>query len=124
MKLTAENVSNTIKDCLFKGGETHINPVIAEGFMMKFGFNPDRLKSHEQDIIDMLTDLPIEFQRTGGGGMSFLNACMTKDGQQWGEHSNIDELVCLGMAIGKASFPLPRDMWAVLPGAMPYIVVN
>lgn len=55
-------------------------------------------------------------------GSSFLNACVDRDGVQWGEHVNVDELVMLGQGIGKLKFCLPRERWDVFPGGMPYIV--
>jgi hypothetical protein len=73
----------------------------------------------------MLSDLPDEFQASGGGGWSFLNACMTKTGEQWtGMHPTMDKLFMLGIAAGKARWLMPRDMWSVLPGGMPYVSVN
>jgi hypothetical protein len=36
----------------------------------------------------------------------------------------MDELVCLGLAIGRIAFLMPREMWEMLPGGMPYIVVK
>jgi hypothetical protein len=55
------------------------------------------------------------------GGATFLNACVDKNGTQWGEHRNIDQLLCLGIAIGKVSFPMPKEMWSMLPGGMPFV---
>jgi hypothetical protein len=49
---------------------------------------------------------------------------MTAEGKQWGEHSNIEELLCLGTAIGKVHFQFPRDMWSMFPGGMPYFSVS
>jgi hypothetical protein len=56
--------------------------------------------------------------------MSFLNACMTKDDNQWGEHQNMEQLLALGIAIGYARILLPRNMWSVLPGGVPYFSVG
>lgn len=123
MKLTAENVEQVFLKCLFKEDEPKDNPIIAQGVMLKVGFHPERLKQSEPDIVSMLSDLPDSFKQSGGGGMSFLNACMTSDDVQWGEHQNIDQLICLGIAAGKVSLPMPRDMWGILPGGVPYITV-
>ena len=41
-----------------------------------------------------------------------------------GMYSNVDQLVCLGNAIGKVKFLMPRDMWPILPGGMPYIAIK
>lgn len=124
MKLTSENVSKILNDCLFKEGEDTTKHIVAHAVRLKIGFHPERLESHKQEIIEMLNQLPEEFKASGGGGMSFMNACVDAEGDQWAEHSNIDELLCLGLAIQKVEFTLPREDWRILPGGMPYFVVN
>jgi len=122
MKLTAENVHNTFMECLFNDGEPTEGYKLGEGVNTKVGFHPDRLAQKEADIISMLNDLPSDFKTSGGGGTSFLSMCQDKDGIQWADlHQTMDELVCLGRAIGKVSFPMPKEMWDILPGGMPYI---
>lgn len=125
MKLNAETVHSTFLECLFKDGESTENHKIGEAVQMKVGFNPERLKEKESLIDELLKELPIEFQKSCGGGMSFLNMCNDKEGNQWADmHKTMDELVALGMATGKLSFLMPKEMWSVLPGGMPYLVVN
>lgn len=124
MKLTSENVQNTLFACMFKEGEDTSNHLKVQGIRGPIGFHPERVKEHAKEIEELLLQLPNEFMKTGGGGYTFLNGCMTADGEQWGEQSNVDELICLGMAIGKCSFLMPREMWSVLPGGMPYFVVD
>lgn len=123
-KLTAENVTQTMMNCLFHDGEDHTNFVKAEGITRNFGFHPDRLEESKQDIIDYLTQLPANFRKSGGGGWSFLQACMTEDGRHWGEHHNMEDLFALGCAIGKCHCLVPRDMWHILPGGVPYYVID
>lgn len=131
MKLTAENVTNIIMDCLFTEEEVEAcngkpeKLVKADGVMTSMGFHPERLESHRTEVADMLSELPPEFMHDNpSGGWSFLQACMTKDGEQWAEHRNIDELLLLGLGLDLVRFILPRDMWRILPGGMPYFVVN
>ena len=125
MNLTAEKVHTVFMKCLFKEGEQTDNHKIGQGVMIKVGFNPERLKENEPVIIEMINDLPDEFKKTGGGGISFLNMCNDKNGNQWADlHKTMDELVVLGNAIGKLSFLMPKEMWSVLPGGMPYLVVS
>jgi len=127
-ELTAANVEAIIKDCLFRDDvpqeEMMEKAVIVDGIMHKWGFVPAKLEEHKQDIIDMLLQLPDEFMETKGGGMSFLNACVDKKGDQWGEHPSMDMLFSLGQAIKAVVCPLPRELWAVLPGNMPYYIVT
>ena len=123
MKLTTENVESLFLDCLFRDGEDTSNPAVAEVVMSKIGFNRERIESHKGEIGEMLMELSDDFHSDKGGGMSFLNACMTCDGEQWGEHRSIDQLLALGIASGQAKMLLPRAMWSALPGGMPYFVV-
>ncbi len=122
--LTAEKVVAVFEDCLFKDGEDTANHVKAEGITTIVRFHPQRLEGHRKDIEAMLAGLPDNFQASGGG-MSFLNACLDRDGNQWtGMHQTMEQLFQLGIAIGKVKPCLPRDMWSVLPGGMPYYVVS
>lgn len=55
---------------------------------------------------------------------SFLNLCTREDGTQWtGSHATMEQLVCLGVGAGKMKYLLPRSMWNILPGGMPYLAV-
>lgn len=123
MKLTAQNVDAIVRDCLFREGEDTQNHIVGDAIVQKFGFHPDRLKAHTEDIREMLSDLPDEFHADKGGGMSFLNACMTRDGEHWGEHRDMGALFALGTAAGLAKMLMPRAMWNMLPGGMPYYAV-
>ena len=125
MKLNAQTVNDTFSECLFREGETTEKYIVGEAVKMKVGFHPERLKNKELLIEKMLKDLPDDFQKDGGGGMSFLNMCNNKEGIQWtGFHQTMDQLVALGIATGKLSFLIPKEMWGILPGGMPYLVVN
>lgn len=131
-KLTAANVTEIIEDCLFKDGEIFNgqppkDAVLVKGIVQNFGFHPGRLAAHKAEILELLHQLPDEFQdinNGGGGGWSFLNAYMTKDGVHWGEHNNIEELLCLGIATEQAEILMPREMWSAFPGGMPYFEVK
>jgi hypothetical protein len=122
-KLTADNVAAVMEACLFTEAENHTDAVEVDGITHKVSFHPGRLEAHRQDIAELLSQLPDEFQAGKGGGMSFLNACMTKDGDQWGEHMNMEQLMLLGMATKQVLYLMPRDLWSALPGGMPYFVV-
>lgn len=73
----------------------------------------------------MLAELPDDFKISRGGSYSFLNACLDKHGNQWtGLHRAQEELVRLGIAIGRVECCFPRETWAALPGGMPYFMVK
>jgi hypothetical protein len=123
--LTANNVHNIFTECLFEDSENKENHKIGEGVMVKVGFHPGRLEANNVFINEMLDELSDDFKEAGGGGMSFLNMCNNKNGNQWADlHQTMDELVCLGNAIGKLSFTAPKDLWSVLPGGMPYLTIK
>ena len=115
-KLTAENVERLFAQCANGDGPA------TEGIMGSVALD---VTGHKEVIGAMLAELPDEFQRNGGGGWSFLNACMTRSGEQWtGMHQTMDKLFMLGIAAGQAGWLLPRDMWPALPGGMPYVVID
>lgn len=120
-KLTAENVERIIKDSL-NGKED--GAIIVDGVIRKFGFSPDKIAAHKDEIVGMLHELPSEFQMSSGGGWSFLNMCMTRDGIQWGEHRDMEGLCALAIAADAGKFLMPREMWEMLPGGMPYFGVT
>lgn len=124
--LSADNVENIFIDCLYNDGEDTSDHILAEGVMLNAGFKPEKIEEHRQEIHNMLADLPDQFKEsTGGGGWSFLQACVDKNNRQWtGMHQTMDQLVLLGLAIGEVEYCLPRELWPALPGGMPYFVVK
>lgn len=123
--LTGDRVYTIFCECLFLENEDTSVSILAKGLTFTAGFNPERLEKRRQDIHDMLAELPDVFKTGGGGGGSFLHACMDKHGNLWtGEHRTQEYLVMLGIAIGEVEFCLPREVWSVLPGGMPYFEVK
>ena len=128
MKLTAENVRKVGLDCMFKDGtdpnEAIKTAIVVEGIVRKFGYDPVGIERNRENIKSMLLELPETFHAGHGGGWSFLNACTTKDGVLWGQHVDMEHLMTLGIAAGYVSYGMPRDMWKVLPGSVPYFTVD
>jgi len=122
MKLTSENVETIFMDSLCETKES--DGVIIEGIVASYKFDNNKVESYKNDIESMLAELPTEFRKDVGGGWSFMNACNDKDGNQWTDfHQRMEQLFCLGMAIGKVECQLPREMWESLPGGMPYYTI-
>lgn len=116
MSISPERVEELFLDCLSKEGS------IVEGITANFGMD---VTGHEDEIGGMLSHLPNEFMAQGGGGWTFLNACMDKKGDQWtGSHRTMEQLFVLGIAADKAQWLLPKDMWPALPGGLPYVVIK
>ena len=122
------DLDTTFRDCLFREDEPRDSAVLVEGITVgKFGLHPDRLESYRPAVEQWLACLPKTFRRSGdgsGGGWSFLQACMTDDGTQWGEHHNMEQLFVLAIGLGLAEWQLPRNTWAMLPGGMPYVSID
>lgn len=115
--LNPENVHRVFTDCLFKDDEVVTDFVLAEGISMKVGFHPERLAEHAYVIDRFLDQLTGELSE----GVSFLNLIYNHQGQQWtSEHIIMEQLVLLGLGIGKLDCQLPEEFWPELPGGMPY----
>jgi len=128
-KLTAENVKKTILQCLYTKEEMDTIDIMkegkkAEGLVRTFVFNPEKLNKNKQKIIDMLMQLPHQFRKSEGGGWTFLNGCMDENDNQWGEQATVEALICLGIAIDKVKYCLPREAWKICPGGVPYFVID
>jgi hypothetical protein len=122
--LNAERVREIFVACLFKDGESQAKFVEAQGVVHTFGFHPGRVHEYRDEIATLLNELPDTFHEEHGGGWSFLNACMDKHGNHWAEQPTVEQLLVLGIATDKVAYCLPRDMWAVLPGGVPYFMVK
>lgn len=130
MDLTAENVRAVATAALFTDAELIDDDtipdgaVVVDGIMARFAFHPVRIVERKADIAALLDGLPDTFKTDGGGGMSFLEACMTKAGVHWAEHPTMETLFALGIGAGLAVYTMPRDLWGILPGGMPYITID
>jgi hypothetical protein len=125
--LNPQHVSEVFEACLAHGAASHPT-ITAVGITHTVHFAMTELDRRKAEIAGMLAQLPNEFishQAGGGGGWSFLNACHDRDGVQWtGLHLVMEQLVLLGLATGQVDWCLPREMWKMLPGEMPYFVVK
>ena len=132
--IKAKEVEEALKDSLYKSEEVDTGgrcisegfpaPVIVEGVTSTFYLNPERLNKKKNQVIKWLSELEDGFMKGKGGGQSFLNLCQTKDGVQWGEHQDCQNLVVLAIGLELMNYCAPKEMWSVFPGGMPYLVVN
>lgn len=125
MELTSENVGRVFRECLSDEKEgDNVRLVEAVLANVKMAMRRDKLKFYQEEIQGMLMQLPRKFRETDGGGWSFLNLCTREDGTQWtGSHATMEQLVILGVGCGKMKYLLPKSMWNILPGGMPYLAV-
>ena len=122
MNLTIENVEKVFFNCLFKDGEDTTNHIRVDGVVRKIGFHPERIKEYEEEIQNLLSQLPNQFSE--GGGWSFLKMPFNMDNEMWGDQPHAEMLMGLGMAINKVRYLLPRELWIGLPGGVPYVTVD
>jgi hypothetical protein len=130
LMINPEEVKKVFLSCLYKPeeiGNTKKIPkdaVIVEGIRGKYAFHPKRLEEQRSKVTEWLKALPHQFRKNGGGGWSFLNACMQENGVQWtGLHERMEQLFCMAIGLGLAKCQMPREMWFVFPGGMPYYVI-
>jgi len=126
MKLTCEAVNSLMMACLYSDNEVTVgkpppDAILVEGVIGRYGFDPKRVSANKEKIVELTKELPETFDINIGGGWSFLNMPMDKDGRQWGEQYNAEHLLCLAIAAGVGGYSLPREMWAILPGNVPYV---
>lgn len=114
-------VQEAFRDCLFKDGEDTSNHIKVEGIVQNFGFHPQRLEDKRELITAILAELPAVFKE----GYTFLNICETKNGELWsGSHERCEQLVVLAIGLGLMDYCFPREMWLILPGSMPYVIIK
>lgn len=137
VKLTAEAVRNLAMSCLFDDAEVpdldlegriewaKKNAVIVQGIMGQMAFNPAKIEKHKQDIINLVSQTDDNFRADStAGGWSFLNLCIDKEGHHWGEHRDMETLVCLATAAKLGGYFGDRETWEIMPGGMPYVQFN
>lgn len=119
-------VIEIMENCLFRDEElptenretwVRENGIIVTGVVNDFGFHRGRIRAAEPRIRAMIGELPATFD----DGMSFLQMCVDKNGEQWtGLHTVMEALACLGEAVGCFKCLAPKEIWPMLPGGMPY----
>lgn len=125
--LSTEAVETIFRSCLADDDDPSEGTLtdVIDGIVFQVRFVRKRIEEHAAEIGALLLELPDTFRRSGGGGMSFLNACDDRHGVQWASfHQTMSQLFCLGQACGYVKYLLPREMWSALPGGMPYIVID
>ena len=126
MDLTAEKVNEcmaasmtqaerSVAEEMLDRGELHV----VEGITRRFALDPAKLEANRSSIRELLDQLDDRFKGPEGG-WSFLQACVDKNGRQWGEHPDMEALFVMGIGLGMVELCFPRDIWEALPGGMPY----
>lgn len=123
-----EQVRNIMCDCLFAEMPADDTKCIGIPSVTRlFALNPSKVELHRSEIFTILRELPLEFwdQKSGGkDGYTFMSLPFDRDGNQWGEQVNADELMTLGLATGYMRYMFPIEMWTMLPGKVPYLIIS
>lgn len=111
--IDANRLYDIMIDCLFSEEDIKDGPpavkdtVEVQGVMATYIFNKERVRSHKDEVLNMLLELPVQF----AAGESFLNACQDQHGNQWGEHRDVEALMVLGIANQLVKVLIPREEW-------------
>lgn len=123
-QLSTDAVEEVFLSCMSSEHATGQNETV-QGVVHKFSMDPEKVREHSEQIHGWLDQLPEAFHEGTGDGWSFLNACYDRDGRQWtGLHLQMEKLFVLGQILGRVTYPLPRTLWNVLPGGMPYVMIR
>jgi hypothetical protein len=123
--INPEELGRVFADCMHRDDEPTDDAVICEGVTCTVGFHPGRLLANADKIHGWLDALPDQFHADKGGGWSFLNACNDRNDVQWtGLHLRVQELMQLGIGLGRVGYCVPRDFWPSLPGGVPYFLIR
>jgi hypothetical protein len=126
----AERVNSIFRACLFQddeivNGKPVVDPVVTDLVSMTVGFHPQRLEQNRAAVVEIAKEVfSDDFYEDRGGGHSFLQVPFDREGHHWCEHRTAEQLVGLCVALDFAAYPLPKSLWAALPGGVPYIIVR
>lgn len=127
-KLTPERVNELFTTCLIQHDIScgTDDDLIVEGIKMKVAFSKKSLAILSDDIKVLISQLPENaFNISKGNGMPFILLCNNKDGELWtGVHRIIEELIMLAIGINCCKYLLPKKLWKLLPGRLPYVVFD
>lgn len=134
IRIDARRVEEIFLDCLFRdkeidgeGKPRHPDMVVmSEGIKGRFGLHKKRLERYYNEIEGMLYDLdPVFYEPNNlGNGESFQKFSLRQDGEPWGTDREAEMLMVLGIGLKLVKNVLPRQLWAKLPGGMPYISIT
>lgn len=85
-------------------------------------FDLDKLENYKDLITSWFQEMDSIYFKNSGGGWAYHNMIHDRRGQLWTEDMEVlEELIGLGIAIGKCQFLLPRESWVT---GVPYIVIQ
>ncbi len=132
--ISAKEVEEVLKYSLYRNEEVDTSgrcvsegfpaAVIVEGITSTFYLNSQRLNEKKDQVVKWLAEFEDGFMKGEGGGHTFLRLCRTKDGAQWGEQKDCQNILVLAIGLNLMSYCAPKETWDAFPGGMPYVVIN
>jgi hypothetical protein len=125
VELTEFNVHEKFLYCLQKMSENGRRGVRVEAISIRVTFDAVRLLEIRSNIKHALDQLPTGFTQSLGGGLSFTAMKFNRQFRIWSYNPRSqEELLALSMGLGLADFLVPRDVWHLLPGQTPFVVIK
>ena len=119
MKLEATNVEKVFAECIKNDESCRAEVVTVAGITKSFTFFELVLCQWENDIIDLLSQLPEAFLDKGD---AFHKMGYNRENLQWTtDNAIMEKLVVLGIAIGRSVFYLPKSSQQI---NVPYVVIK
>lgn len=124
--INAVAVHELCRACLFAEGEAADVFMPGDGVHRSLGFHPERLLGAERQIREWLDALPEKFHLDVkiGGGWSFINGTVDRNGERWGELGHLDELLVMGNAINYARTIGDPVTWPSRPMGVPFFCIG
>lgn len=98
--------------------------IFVRGLAHNFGFHPERLLDSAEDVRKILNAVVADEFMGAEGGWSFLNLVVGRNSEIWGNQVDAEGLLCLALGLGWAEILVPRSMWQMMPGGVPYVRFN
>lgn len=96
--------------------------VVVEAVANTYVFRSDRLRAVRPELLAVLREVAVDpFLKGGGGGWSFVNLAVDREGTLWANHRTLEALCALAIGAGLGEWCLPVSFWGLLPGGVPYI---
>lgn len=121
--IDTKNLFDIFLDCLFKDeevvdGKPTSEPVYVYGVINNVGFHKERLESHRKEVQEMVDQLADTFDVSD----SFLNLCIDKNGNHWGEHRSCEQLMLLAVGLEIMEYQVdPKQAKLIMPSNMPIL---
>lgn len=123
--LTSENVEAIFLDSLATSIDPPSSIIVADGVTRSVRFQGERLYAHVSDIELMLSHVSSFFYDDRGGGHTYLELGLLRDGSRWGTRRDADRLFTLGLALNLIAYARPdRAEWSLFPEGIPYVRIK